>query len=168
MKYAPILTKIMEKIVDVYEANVKTKSRKRALFLKNVSLISEIALIGGVILYMGCVILHLIVPIYAYYWQNKSQPLFPLYIPFIDEKTVDGFILLTSIQTIEISLAAVCCACTDVLFLLLIINVPIFTFIFEENVNELTQLLQKKKVQNMPLAKAKLQNIFVMYNEIWM
>lgn len=167
MRYAPILTNTVDQIIDIYEVNAKTQSSKRALLLHKMSLISEMMLIAGVIAYMCAIMLHFINPIYAYFWRHEFQALLPLYIPFIDEKTTNGFILLTSIQTVEMCIAIIATACGDFPFMILVVNVFIFSTIFKDHVNELNAILRKKEV-DLPLAKAKLQNIFELYTDIRM
>lgn len=167
MRYAHTINNTINKIIDVYDANAKTKSRKRALLLHKMALISEMLLICGFIAYMGCAIIHLINPIYAYFWRNEFQALFPLYIPFIDEKTPGGFILLILIQTVEIFISAAAIASADFAFAIIIANLWIFSTIFENNVSELDKILHEKKV-DMTLAKAQLKNIVEMYNDICM
>lgn len=159
MRYADLLTDTIKRIIEVYDKNAKTKSHKRALLLQRLSRISEMIIIGGSIAYIFCAILHLVNPIYEYFWQNEFKPLFPLYIPFIDEKTANGFTILSSIQIVEIFIAFVASGCADFLFMMLVVNVRMFSTIFEESLIELNEILQKKKV-DMPMATTT-------YSDIW-
>lgn len=160
------MTDTINQIVDVYERNANTKLRERAILLKNISLLSEVMLIGGIIAYIFCAILHFLNPIYGYFWQNEFKALFPLYIPFIDETTMNGFVALISIQSVEVFISILSNATVDFPFMIIIINVWIFTSIFEDDVNELNDILREKSV-DVPLAEAKLRDIFKMYHQIW-
>lgn len=166
MRFTQLMTSLINRIIAFYEANADTKSRKRALLLKKMSWLSEVILVGGLIGYMHCAILHLINPIYGYFWQHEFKPLFPLYIPFVDEQTTAGFIILILIQTMEISLALGTSAGADFHFMITVINVWIFSSSFKENFYALNGILREESV-DMPLAKTKLRNIYEMYYDIW-
>lgn len=131
------------------------------------SWVSEVILVGGFIAYILVAVLHLINPIYGYFWQHELKALFPLYIPFIDEKSVSGFTILISIQTMQALGAAVGSGCTDFPFMIIVINIWIFITYFKDDTNDLNAILRKKKV-NMALATNKLRHIFKLYNDIWM
>ena len=157
---------LITKIIDVYEVNSDTTSRKRALLLGKVSFICGIILIGGICMYVSSGMLLFINPFYAYYWHNELKVTIPMYLPFIDETTETGFFSLLTIHFIEIVCAAVGTGCADFAFLVIVANIPVFTTIFVDNVNELNEILQEKKIDWLP-AKAKLLNVFLLYNEIW-
>lgn len=133
----------INKIIDIYAENAKTTSPKRALLMLNMSWISEIILIIGLMAIMLVAMLHFIEPIYGYFWQHQFKALFPLYIPFVDEKTEVGFVILISIQSIEIFAAAVAGASVDLPFMISVINVWIFYTIFEDNTNEWNAILRE-------------------------
>lgn len=166
MRYAQLLSSLINRIVNVYEANADTKSRKRALLLEKVSWLSELILICGFTLYLCCAVLHLIKPIYGYFWQHEFKALMPLYIPFVDEETSVGFAILISVQTIEIFIAAVATGCAGFPFIIGVINIRIFSTIFHDKVNDFNRFLRKKK-KDTPMARAKLQDICEMYYDIW-
>lgn len=167
MRYAKLMNSVINRIIDVYEANAGTKLPKRALLLHNMSWLSEVILIGGYLFYMFVGILHLINPIYAYFWQHEFKPLMPLYIPFIDVKSSVGFVILISIQTLEVFAAVMATGCADFPFMILVLNVRIFTTIFEDSANELNVMLHERKV-DMLKVKAQLKHISKMYGDIWM
>lgn len=130
-------------------------------------MVGEILFIVGLIAYILCAALHFVNPIYGYFWHGEYKPLIPLYIPFIDETTPSGFAILVLIQTIEVFSACLASASVDFPYIIVVINVWVFSSIFKENVSELNETLQVKYV-DMPSVKAKLQNIFKMYYDIWM
>lgn len=165
MRYAHLLTSLINRTIVLYEANIGTKSRERALLLRNMSWLSEVILIGGTIAYMNCIALHFINPIYGYFWHHEYKPLFPLYVPFVDEQTAIGFGILMAIQSIEIFGAMISSGCADFHFMITVVNIWIITSIFHDDVHELSKLLRRKKVD---LARAMSRNIFKMYYDIWM
>lgn len=165
LKYVDLMIGIVGKVVDVYTVNSMTTSRKRALLLQKVSKISEIAIIGGLMLYISSGMLHFINPFFAYYLHNELKVAMPMYLPFIDETTKRGFIILLIIHFVEIIFATVATTCVDFSFLVIIANIPIFSTIFADNVNELSKILREKKT-NLSIVKAKLRNIFLLYNDL--
>lgn len=136
------------------------------MLMQNISMVSEILFIGGLIVYMFFASLHFINPIYIYFWHGEFEPLIPLYIPFVNETTASGFTILISIQTVEVFSAALASASVDFPYMLGVINVWIFSSVFEETVSELNGDLRAEEV-DMPLVKAKLRNIFIMYYDFW-
>lgn len=167
MRYTQQMTSVINRIIAVYEANAKTKSRKRAMLLQNMAWLSEMLLVGGLVAYMNCAALHFLNPIYGYFWQNEFKALFPLYIPFIDETTAIGFTILMTIQSFEIFIALLSSACADFAFMIKVINVWIFSTIFHGTVHELNDILRKEKAR-MPLVRTKLRRICKMYYDVWM
>lgn len=161
------MTSLINRIIDVYAANVKTKLPKRALLLEKISLFSEMIVIGGTIVYVSCAVFHLMIPIYAYFWQHELKPLMPLYIPFVDEKTAIGFSILLSIHIAQAFAMTASTACVDLSFMIVALNIRIFGTIFDDNVNELNELLRMEKV-DMPLAAKKFRSIFEIYYDNWM
>lgn len=167
VRYVKLMNSIIDRTIAIYEVNADTKSHKRAILLQNMSLFSEMILIGGFMFYMYVGALHLINPIYQYFWQHEFRPLTPLYIPFVDEKTTVGYAILITMQFIQVSASVVCSSSFDFPFMILILNIWIFTTIFEDSVNELNGIL-RGDVVDMSLAKKKLENLFEMYKDIWM
>lgn len=157
---------IVERVVNVYTVNSKTASRKRALLLQKVSIISEIALVGGLIIYVSGGMLHFIDPFFAYYLHDELKVAMPMYLPFIDETTERGFALLLTIHFVEIVFASVATTCVDFAFLVIIANIPIFSTIFADSVKELSEILREKN-RKLTIAKAILRNIILMHNELW-
>lgn len=157
---------IVDRVVNVYTVNSTTASRKRAKLLQKVSIISEVASIGGSIMYISGGMLHFISPFFAYYLHGELKVAMPMYLPFIDETTKRGFTILLIIHFVEIVFASVATTCVDFSFLVIIANIPIFSTIFADNVRELSEILREKK-RNLATAKAILRNIFLMHNELW-
>ena len=158
----------IERIIYIYEANAKTEIRKRALLLRNISMFCEVLFIVGFFVYMGFTCLLYINPIYGYFWLNEYRPSIPLYIPFIDEKTTIGFVMLLMIQAVEIFLATLASLSADLPYIIWAINVHVYSTVFKENVNELNDILRTENQVDFVLATAKLRNIFKMYNDVWL
>lgn len=104
----------------MYEINAKTKSTKRAMLLYKVSLVGEIIFAGGSIAYMLFAFLGFLYSFVGYFWLHEFRPMLIIYIPFLDEKTADGFAIVMAVQTVEIFFRFCCkrqrwlcvCACS--------------------------------------------------------
>lgn len=149
----------LDKIVSIYAANIKN------IGLSKFSAATEIVLKSGVILYSLAGCFYLLNPIISYYTKREIVPLLPLYMPFIDETTKSGFILLTAMHLGFLLIAVVASACTDLWFAMVAVNFFVPAKIFHENVRELNAILKQDKV-DIPISKAKLLNILLIHREI--
>lgn len=86
--------------------------------------------------------------------------------PLIDENTKHGFIALGVIHLIFLVLTIIATACTDFMFVMLVVNIPVLSTIFSDHVRELNDMLREENV-NESVARAKLKNILLMHQEIW-
>lgn len=156
---------MIDKIIDVYANNSKNVSPARALLLQKTVIITELVLKLGIALYASVALFLFGVPIYAYLWHNELRPIYQSYLPFIDETTYTGFAVLTLYHMSGAYGAIMGSGCVDFLFLMLIVNIPIFATIFVDEIFEMNYLLtqRKRKVQ---MAKLKLRRIIGMYDEI--
>lgn len=157
---------IMDKITAIYAANSKSTSRDRLKLIRLFSIITEVVIKGGLVTYCLAGAFYMINAIYSYYVKHEIIPLVPVYMIFIDETTKNGFIALACVHLAFISLTIVGTACTDFMFVMIIVNMPVLSTIFVDNVRELSEILKESTV-NVLLAKAKLRNILLMHKEIW-
>lgn len=154
----------MDNLIRIFSVNSKNASRDRMMLMRKYAFITELVLKGGFLTYTLAAAFYPIYPIYAYYWNNELIPMIPLFFPFIDEDTKSGFITITSIHFIFVILALISSACTDFMFAMIIVNIPVLSNIFFDNVRELNEILRKEKV-DMVLAKAKFKNILLLHRE---
>lgn len=166
VKYGRMIVGLMNKLIGIYEANAKASSRSRLKLIRKFAIITEIMIKGGIAVYTFAGMFYLINPIYSYYWLNKIVPLVPIYLPFIDENTTAGFTALTGLHLIFLFMAVVGTACTDFMFVMLIVNMPLLSRIFQDNISELNDILREENVDQ-PLAKAKFKNILLLHREFW-
>lgn len=167
MRYVRQFTSLIDRIIDVYERNASTKLCECASVLQRMSLISEMTLSRGTIAYVVVASAHFINPIYSYFWQHECKPLMPLYVPFVDERTAFGFVILMSIQSVQVIAALLASGCVDFALVIFALNIWVFSTIFQQTVIELNGILHEKQT-DMPWAVTKLQSDFEMYNDNWM
>lgn len=163
--FGHIMIEYIDKIISIYAENSKNNKYERPMLLRKFSIATEILLKSGVVLYFLAGCFYILNPIYIYYAKNEIVPLLPLYMPFIDETTKSGFILLTAIHLGFLFIAVVASACTDLWFALIAVNIFVPANIFCDNVRELSEILSEEKV-NTRLAKAKLLNVLLIHREI--
>lgn len=164
VKYGKMVVELMNKLVDIYTANSKATSRNRSIVIQKFTNITEIVIKGGLALYVLAGGFYLVNPVYSYYWRNEIVPLLPMYMPFIDENTTIGFSILTSIHLVFVFLAVIGSACTDFMFVMIIVNMPLLSSIFIDNIGELNGFLREEKVDE-SLVKAKFKNILLLHRE---
>lgn len=158
---------MVDKIIDVYAANKAHVSRKRHKLLQMLSTLTELFLKFGIVCGFCCGMVFIINPFVTYVWLNEMRPMIPIYLPFIDENSMGGFVLLTLIQIIFIVTGVIGTVSVDFLVFMIVLNVPIFSNIFSDNVCDLNDILNGNDDDRPVLMKTKLRNLFFMYDEIW-
>lgn len=166
VKYSQVLKSLMNKQVDIYAANSSNVSSQRAILAQQFSTISEWILKIGFSLYTLAGMFYLLNPLYSYFWLDKIVPLIPIYMPFIDENTQIGFVVLTLMHLQFMILTLVASAAVDFMFIILIFNMLFLAKLFTNDVDELNDTLREEKVDKV-VAKAKLLNILLMHQEIF-
>lgn len=165
VKYNKIFIDLMDKIVEVYAANTIGVSLKRLKLLHKFTLIIELILKIGTTVYILAGIFYPIDTVYTYYAPHKKLFIVNLFMPFIDENTTSGFVILTAIHLIYMGVFIIGSAAVDFMFAMMIINVQLLSTIFNENVEELNAILSATEIDELS-SKAKLRNISLMHREI--
>lgn len=162
--YAEIMVAYIDKIIKIYTENAKNAINRSENLDKCVT-ISRLILKLGVVIYTLAGLFYLLNPIYLYCTRREIVPLLPLYMPFIDETTKHGFILLSVLHLGFVFVAVVASAGSDLLYALVVINFFVPVNIFHNNIDELNTLLSKSK-PNDKFIKAKLLNVIFIHREI--
>lgn len=131
MKYSDILISLMNKDVEIYAANSNIASPNRIMLAQQFSTITEWIFECGFVLYAGSGMFYLLYPLHSYFWLDKTVPIMPLYMPFIDENTTSGFVELTVIHLEFIVTTVIGSAGVDFIFIMLIFNIIFFARIFK-------------------------------------
>lgn len=150
----------------MYTINADT-TRKRVLFLQDRFNFTLLVLEIGIAAYIVVGIGHTTRPIYAYLQNGELKPMISLYLPFIDEHTTNGFIILTTDHMFSLLYAFLGTTSSDFLAIALTINFPLFTTALDDNIVDFNKILHRKNV-DAALVKERLQKIFDQYQEIWM
>lgn len=118
----------------------------------------------GVGLYSLSALSNFIYPLYMYAFEHEVVTIMPTFVPFIDENTRNGYIVLSAFHVASLILGIIACCATDLLFTMITINTPVMASLIEDEVNQLNETVEGEKPQPM-LAKVKLRNILLMNRE---
>lgn len=168
--HGKIVVDVMDQFIDIFKMNAKHPSLKRQKLLHKHAFYTEVVLKGGVIMYCLAGAFYLIDPIYSYIFLDKMVPIFGIFFPYIDENTTVGYSILTAIQLVYMVLAVIATACTDFMFIMIIVNIPTLSSIFADEVEELNEALKaeaEEKEIDEAQVKGKFYNILFMHREIW-
>lgn len=88
----------MNFIRNLYKVHITAESSERVEYFKKCALYTEYLFIGMTILYISATFSFLIYPLYMYFFENEIVPILPIYLPYVDENTHYGYIILTSFQ----------------------------------------------------------------------
>lgn len=155
---------LIRKEIDIFEANSKNVSSNRVILAQQFATLTEWIFKGGSTVYLLAGMSYFLNPLYSYFWLNEIVPILPVYMPFIDENTMEGFIGLTLMHLSLLVLAVAASAGVDFMFISLIFNMLFFARIFTDNVDELNDTLREDQVDRIQ-AKAKLTNILLIHRE---
>lgn len=109
----------------IFQLHITTKSAVRLDLFARFALYNDLIVKCGLVMYALAVGSFFPYPIYMYFVKNERVPLLTLYISFVDENTYSGYITLLIIQTFLILLTVVGMAAIDILYAMMIINIPI-------------------------------------------
>lgn len=116
-------------------------------------------------IYVGAAASFFPYPIYMYVFKNERVPLLSMYIPGIDETTVSGYLILICVQVPLMFMAIVGMTSCDIMYAMMLINIPILARLVEDEINEMNEMLEKMAVK-VHIWKHRLRNLLVMHQEM--
>lgn len=163
-----IVIEIIDQFIDYYKMNAKHKSPKRQQLLQTHAFFTEVLQKGGLFLYFFAGLFYFVEPTYMFLFRNKIIPVFPVFFPYVDETTSSGYIILTMIHIVYLVTAVLGSAVTDFTFIMIIVNIPVLSNIFTDEVNELNKSLEDKEEEvDVLQVKGRFRNILFMYRKIF-
>lgn len=144
--------------------NSKVLAHDRQEMLDRYSFITEYLFKGGLLTYIIASLGFFIYPIYQYVVYTEVTPVLFMFLPFIDEKTHTGFIILLFFHLNVIILGVLGTACADLSFTMIIVNVPVLNNIFGDSIDDLNEALKEKRL-NHRFIGARLFNIVLQNRE---
>lgn len=169
-RYSAEFFQLIEFTADLFRLNLKTKSNKRQELFKIFSTCNHYLVRTGTLAYSCTIFLFLAYPVGIFCIEGKREPIIALYIPGIDETTLNGYLISTCYQAILAVLASFALAAVDIFYAILLLNVPIQSRLIEIECLDLNKLLKvdekKKKHKKRPhIWKQRFRNILLMHLE---
>lgn len=163
-----IVIDIVDRFINYYKMNAKNPSRKRQNLLKTFVFFTEVALKGGFFMYSIAAGFYFLEPFYKFFFKHEVIPFLPIFFPFVDETTTIGYIILTLIHLTYMVCAVLGSLCTDFLFIMVIVNIPVLSNIFADEVHELNKSLEDEEEEvDILQVKGRFRNILFMHREIF-
>lgn len=152
-------------ILYLFKIHIKTKSDFRLALFERFALYNELIFKNGVVIYTGAAASFFPYPAYMYFFENEKVPLLSMYIPGIDETTFTGHMILIMLQVPLLIMAIVGLTSCDIMYAMLIINIPILARIIEDEVNQLNELLGKESFRTHVL-RFRFRNLLLVHREM--
>lgn len=152
-------------LLHVYKENITISSYKRNMLCQRFANYTDIIFKVGVTLYFSALGLYLIYPAYMFFIENEIALFVPIYIPTLDESTLIGYGILSAYHLTIMIFGTAAGAASDFLHITIITNVPVLAEIFAESVEDLNELLMKKK-KDLPMCHSKFKNIILLHREL--
>lgn len=165
-QYGKMVVELMDKFIEIFKMNAKHPSRIRQMLIHKHAFITELVFKAGCVLYVFAGGFYLLEPTYSFIFLNKLVPPCPVFFPYVDENTTVGYITLLCIHLVYICLAVIASACTDFMFIMIIINIPVLSNILSDEVREINESLKDEEI-DMLQVKGRFRNILYMHRELW-
>lgn len=152
-------------IQHLFKVHIKSKSPVRLALFERFAFYNQLIFQIGLFIYICAAISFFPYPIYMYVMENKRVPLLSMYIPGIDETTAIGHITLIALQTPLMFLAILGMSSCDIMYAMLIINIPIFARLIEDEINQMNEILEKNSVK-VHVWTFRFRNLLLMHHEM--
>lgn len=164
IRYVDDLQWIIRFVQNLYHIHVTTKSVERIDYFDKFALFTEIFFHVMTTLYILSVFTFLPYPIYMYFFKNEVVPIIPLYLPYVDDEQLSGYIILGTFHIIIFFLATLGVLACDFFMAIVIIS----TFIFAKLITwdlEQTDTEQSAK-DSLRLVRGRFRNVLLMHQEM--
>lgn len=152
-------------IQDLYKIHAKTKSRELAVYFEKFAVFTEILFKIMIIAFLSSTVTFFLYPFYMYFIKGELMPMMPLYLPFVNESTIIGFIIINSYQFLCAVISVVGLSALEFLTAIIIISSLIFAKLISRDLLQINADLQEID-PGMLIVKARLRNIFLMHQQL--
>lgn len=101
-----------------------------------------------------------------FFYVNEIVPLLWVELPFVDEDSVSGFVILSVFHVICLTFGFLASASMDFAFAMKICNMLLISYIFDNSIADLNVELIKPK-RNLRAIKGRVRNIFLQHRECY-
>lgn len=107
------------------------RATKRLMMFHRFVEYTEVIFKIGTLLYSATVIAYLLYPLFMYFHANEIVPMLLVTVPFVDESTANGFMLLSGFHIVCLTMALAACASVDFSFTMIVANMLLISNIFD-------------------------------------
>lgn len=164
-KYAEHFHWTISLIHDLYKIHSNTKSRDLAEYFDKFACFTEILFKLMMVGFVVSAFVFMLYPIYMYFVEGELIPIIPLYLPFLDEKTIIGFILLNLYLLVVTALGVISFSAIEFLMAIIIISSLIFAKLISIQLQNINIDLQDDDCVMLTVI-GRFRNIFLMHQEM--
>jgi hypothetical protein len=164
-KYGEYFEGIVEKVDKLYKNNAKS-DRNRSQKLLDCLKMCEIIRRVLAVLYCSASLMFVFIPIYSYIFAEKKVLVLPIYIPYVDENTTNGYTILFVFHMIAVVYTLIGVTWFDISFITFAYHMVAFVDILEMDLNVLREKLLQENNSTTKENQRLIRNIFKFYVEI--
>lgn len=166
MHLAPLILGMFDQLIHVFKASDnENQPLKRLQRLYRYITITEYIFKISCTLFTVTVVGYLISPVAIYLLTHERKTIIPIALPFVDDKTLIGFIIMSTFEGISAILGALGTAGSDLTFAMIIINTHAVANIIDESIDDLNNDLQAKRPKILSI-KGRFRNVLLQNLEI--
>lgn len=154
----------LDTLIGIYKQNSKVCNVKRQAQMDRFVFYTEYLFKIGLCLYCSSAMSYFVYPPLIYYSQKEIVMITPMRLPFIDEHSQAGYVTFSVFHFLLISSALLGSSCSDLLWGMTIVNVPMLANILKDEVERLDELVAKSKV-NVAHQRYYFRNILLLHRE---
>lgn len=163
IRYVDDLQWIVRCIQDLYKVHSKSRSKKRIKYFQNCVFVTEMIFKVMSTLYLLSVFTFFPYPLYMYYFEHEVVTIIPIHIPFVDDTTFVGYIIVSAYQIILFVLATTGVLACDSYMAIIIVSTLIFAKLIAFDMEQIDDDLLLK--DPMITVRSRFRNILLMHQE---
>lgn len=165
MRKVEDMNQVMLSLQDLYKTHITTESPERREYFRKFAFFLEILFKALVVVYISISVMFFLYPIFGYVIQNELVTFFPLYFPFVDEKSIPGYTFLIVLQGLTIILAVIGFFAFDYSLTVAIISTMIFGKLISTDLKQMDRDLQENDAAL--TARSRFRNVLLMHKEVF-
>lgn len=165
IRYANDLVWMITTVQNLYKVHTHTESHSRAKFMQQCAFITEIVFKLMTSTYILAVFAFFMLPIFVYVVTGELIPIAPIYMPGIDENTVNGYVLLVVMHTSFFFIAVLGFIATEFFLAIVIMSTMIFGKLIAADMKLINDDVEQAQ-PNILHARLRLKNVLLMHQEM--
>lgn len=165
IRYAEDMQKMMRTLQNLYKVQMGLDSIERTEYFRKFSFFTEILFIAMVVGYYACGLCFLSYPIIMFLANGELFPVFPMFLPFVNENTNIGYTILTIYHIIFVIMPMAGLAGVEFFIAVFMISSLLFAKLITLDAQQINIELSAEKSEKMKI-KYRLRNILLMHKEM--